>query len=31
MSGLRAHLLARIAEAGPMSVADYMAACLMHP
>lgn len=31
MSGLRAHLLARIAEAGPMSVADYMAACLLHP
>jgi SAM-dependent MidA family methyltransferase len=31
MSGLRAHFLARIAEAGPMSVADYMAACLMHP
>ncbi|MFU8778124.1 MAG: class I SAM-dependent methyltransferase [Roseovarius sp.] len=31
MSGLRAHFLARIAEAGPMSVADYMTACLMHP
>ncbi|AWZ19223.1 hypothetical protein RTM1035_15487 [Roseovarius sp. TM1035] len=31
MSGLRAHFLARIAEAGPMSLADYMAVCLMHP
>ncbi|WP_421999931.1 class I SAM-dependent methyltransferase [Roseovarius mucosus] len=31
MSRLRAHFLARIAEAGPMSLADYIAACLMHP
>ncbi|WP_375552921.1 class I SAM-dependent methyltransferase [Roseovarius mucosus] len=31
MSELRAHFLARIAEAGPMSLADYMAVCLMHP
>ncbi|VVT02985.1 conserved hypothetical protein [Roseovarius sp. EC-HK134] len=31
MSGLRAHFLVRIAEAGPMSLADYMAVCLMHP
>ncbi len=25
------HLLARIAQDGPMSVADYMAECLLHP
>ncbi|EAQ25446.1 class I SAM-dependent methyltransferase [Roseovarius sp. 217] len=31
MSGLEAQLRARIAEAGPISLADYMAACLMHP
>jgi NADH dehydrogenase [ubiquinone] 1 alpha subcomplex assembly factor 7 len=28
---LRAALLARIGETGPMSVADYMAECLTHP
>jgi NADH dehydrogenase [ubiquinone] 1 alpha subcomplex assembly factor 7 len=28
---LRDTLLARIAEAGPMSIADYMAECLTHP
>lgn len=31
MSRLEAQLLGRIAEAGPMSLADYMATCLMHP
>ena len=28
---MRDHLLARIADSGPMSLADYMATCLMHP
>ncbi|WP_420584689.1 class I SAM-dependent methyltransferase [Ruegeria sp.] len=28
---LTEHLLARIAQDGPMSVADYMAECLLHP
>ena len=28
---LRAHLLARIAQDGPMTVADYMTDCLLHP
>ncbi|MCK0167585.1 SAM-dependent methyltransferase [Jannaschia sp. S6380] len=28
---LRDHLLSRIAATGPMTVADYMADCLMHP
>ncbi len=31
LSGLKAHLLARIAADGPLSVADYMAECLLHP
>ncbi|MYM56692.1 class I SAM-dependent methyltransferase [Thalassovita mangrovi] len=31
MSDMRDHLLARIATSGPMSVADYMADCLLHP
>ncbi|WP_417733630.1 class I SAM-dependent methyltransferase [Roseovarius sp.] len=31
MSGLRDHLIARISEGGPITLADYMAACLMHP
>ena len=28
---LKDHLLARIAQDGPMSVADYMTECLLHP
>ncbi len=28
---LRDHLLARIRQSGPMSVADFMAECLLHP
>ena len=31
MSGLRDILTSRIAQTGPMSIADYMATCLMHP
>ncbi|MEI4231363.1 class I SAM-dependent methyltransferase [Roseovarius sp. D22-M7] len=31
MSALRRHIAARIAATGPMTVADYMATCLMHP
>ncbi len=31
MSDMRDHLLARIATSGPMSLADYMADCLLHP
>ncbi len=31
MTALRELLVARIAASGPMSLADYMAACLMHP
>lgn len=31
MSGLRAHLIAQITAAGPMTLADYMGTCLMHP
>ena len=30
-AGLRAHLLARIRATGPLTVADYMADCLLHP
>lgn len=28
---LKAHILARIAASGPISIADYMADCLLHP
>jgi len=31
MTPLRARLLERIEREGPMTVADYMAACLWHP
>lgn len=31
MGPLKARLLARIARTGPLSVADYMAECLLHP
>ena len=31
MKGLRDHLIARISEGGPITLADYMATCLMHP
>ncbi|MDX1780260.1 MAG: SAM-dependent methyltransferase [Thalassovita sp.] len=31
MSDMRDHLLARIATTGPLTVADYMADCLLHP
>ncbi|SHL37554.1 SAM-dependent methyltransferase, MidA family [Roseovarius marisflavi] len=31
MSRLRDHLIARISEGGPITLADYMATCLMHP
>ncbi len=31
MRGLRDHLIARISEGGPITLADYMATCLMHP
>jgi SAM-dependent MidA family methyltransferase len=31
MTALRDRMLARIARTGPMSVADYMAECLLHP
>ncbi|SLN49627.1 hypothetical protein ROG8370_02206 [Roseovarius gaetbuli] len=31
MRGLRDHLIARISEGGPITLADYMASCLMHP
>jgi SAM-dependent MidA family methyltransferase len=31
MSALKQRLLARIARTGPMTVADYMAECLLHP
>lgn len=31
MSALREHLLRRIAASGPLSVAEYMAECLLHP
>lgn len=31
MSGLHAHLVARITANGPLSIADYMADCLLHP
>lgn len=31
MTAMRDHLLARIAAAGPLTVADYMADCLLHP
>lgn len=31
MSGLKDRLIARIARLGPISVADYMAECLLHP
>ena len=31
MTPLGAHLARQIAATGPMSLADYMAACLMHP
>lgn len=31
MTGLRDQLIARIARTGPITVADYMAECLMHP
>ncbi|MTJ03173.1 MAG: class I SAM-dependent methyltransferase [Sediminimonas qiaohouensis] len=31
MTGLHAHLVARINADGPLSIADYMADCLLHP
>jgi len=31
MTALERHIAARIAATGPMSLADYMATCLMHP
>lgn len=31
MSGLKAYLMKRIATEGPITLADYMAICLMHP
>ncbi|MBF9046230.1 class I SAM-dependent methyltransferase [Rhodobacterales bacterium LSUCC0031] len=31
MTGLKDRLIARIARLGPLSVADYMAECLLHP
>ncbi len=31
MSALKARLIARIARTGPMTLADYMAECLLHP
>src|SRR6056297_1141621 len=31
MSALEAHLVRQIRAGGPISVADYMATCLMHP
>lgn len=31
MTGLGAHLIRRIGAGGPISVADYMAECLLHP
>ena len=31
MSGLLPHLLARIRQTGPLTIADYMADCLTHP
>ncbi len=31
MTGMRDHLLARMEASGPMTVADYMADCLLHP
>ncbi len=31
MSGLTPHILARIAQTGPMTIAEYMAECLTHP
>ncbi len=31
MSGLRAHLLARIAQDGPLPLSDYMSECLLNP
>ncbi len=31
MTGMRDHILARMEASGPMTVADYMADCLLHP
>ena len=31
MSGLTPHLLDRIRQTGPLTIADYMAECLTHP
>ena len=31
MSGLLPHLLRRIRQTGPLSLAEYMAECLTHP
>ena len=31
MTPLGAHIAGRIAREGPMSLADYMALCLLHP
>ncbi|MGH1355911.1 MAG: class I SAM-dependent methyltransferase, partial [Thalassovita sp.] len=31
MTDLKAHLIDRIRRTGPLSVADYMAECLLHP